>query len=338
MKRINLTTLMGCLIPFYVAITTPVSAYDVEAVSQNNTIYVLLVNDNPNAVFHSISVSSTNSLPYFISSVTTAITPETVSGGGSNLAVINFDTSLGLVGATGDIDLTVDGTAAGSPISLDITVPLEIVLTGAAASAQGQVGSTVPSPDPDGVDSDGDGVTDLLEVAFGSDPQVANSTPSTPNDADFDGVADSNDNCPAVANADQADTDNDGTGNACDSTPNGDDDSDGFDNSTDNCPAIPNADQIDTDNDGAGDACDSTPNGDTDSDGIDNNSDNCPADANTDQLDSDSDGTGDVCDATPFGDEVYEESIPAVPAFGFGLLALLLTAVGLPLTRKRLNK
>jgi Ca2+-binding RTX toxin-like protein len=49
-------------------------------------------------------------------------------------------------------------------------------------------------------------------------------------------VDQASDNCPAVANAGQADTDNDGTGDACDSTPNGnaqcddgaDNDGDGF--------------------------------------------------------------------------------------------------------------
>lgn len=336
MKRINLTALIGCVVPFYMAITNPVLAYDIESVSQDNAIYVLLVNDNPNAVFHSISITNSNSLPNFVSSVTASIVPETVLGGGSDLAVINFDTTLGLVGSTGDIELTVNGLAAGSAISFDISVPLELVAN--AAAAQGQLGSTVPAPDPDGVDSDGDGVTDALEVAFGSDPQVAGSTPSSPNDADFDGIADSADNCPSVSNADQADTDSDGTGNACDSTPNGDDDLDGFDNNTDNCPAIANADQTDTDADGAGDVCDSTPNGDDDLDGIDNNADNCPADANADQLDSDSDNIGDVCDASPFGDEVSEEFVPMVPAFAFGLLAMLLAIVGLPSIRKRANK
>ncbi len=36
------------------------------------------------------------------------------------------------------------------------------------------------------------------------------------NDADNDGITDSNDNCPNVANSDQTDDDNDGIGNACD--------------------------------------------------------------------------------------------------------------------------
>jgi hypothetical protein len=39
-------------------------------------------------------------------------------------------------------------------------------------------------------------------------------------DADGDGVADNNDNCPTAANANQADADGDGIGDACDSTPN----------------------------------------------------------------------------------------------------------------------
>ena len=41
--------------------------------------------------------------------------------------------------------------------------------------------------------------------------------PVPPADADGDGVLDVNDNCPTVANADQADDDDDGTGDACES-------------------------------------------------------------------------------------------------------------------------
>ena len=44
------------------------------------------------------------------------------------------------------------------------------------------------------------------------------------NDADLDGVADEVDNCPAMPNADQANFDNDGQGDVCDS----DDDGDGL--------------------------------------------------------------------------------------------------------------
>jgi len=57
-------------------------------------------------------------------------------------------------------------------------------------------------------------------------------------DTDKDGVCDNSDNCPATANADQADGDNDGVGNVCD-----------------NCPANANPDQADSNHNGIGDAC-----------------------------------------------------------------------------------
>lgn len=74
-------------------------------------------------------------------------------------------------------------------------------------------------------------------------------------------------------------------------------DGDGIDNTQDNCLADPNHDQADTDGDGEGDACDDTPNGtaDDDSDGVVNLVDNCPADYNPDQADADGDGIGDAC-------------------------------------------
>ena len=51
-------------------------------------------------------------------------------------------------------------------------------------------------------------------------------------DADADGVDDAADNCPSVANADQADLDSDGAGDACDA----DVDGDGVANASDACP------------------------------------------------------------------------------------------------------
>ncbi len=58
-------------------------------------------------------------------------------------------------------------------------------------------------------------------------------------DSDLDAVLDCDDNCPLLANSDQADFDGDGYGDLCD-----------------NCPWLPNADQADSDGDGVGDVCD----------------------------------------------------------------------------------
>lgn len=60
----------------------------------------------------------------------------------------------------------------------------------------------------------------------------------TAGDTDGDGAPDAMDNCPSVANADQADSDGDMIGDACD-----------------NCVAIANPEQTDADEDGEGDAC-----------------------------------------------------------------------------------
>jgi len=82
-----------------------------------------------------------------------------------------------------------------------------------------------------------------------------------PLDSDGDGVIDAIDNCPSVANNDQADLDGDGVGDACDLCT--DSDGDGFANpafpastcGVDNCPLVANSSQEDTDHDGIGDAC-----------------------------------------------------------------------------------
>jgi hypothetical protein len=86
------------------------------------------------------------------------------------------------------------------------------------------------------------------------------------------------DNCPGVPNPDQADTDDDGVGDACD-----------------NCPTVANPDQADTNHNGVGDACDP----DLDGDGVPNPTDNCPSVPNPGQEDSDHDEVGNACDACP---------------------------------------
>ena len=60
----------------------------------------------------------------------------------------------------------------------------------------------------------GDAATDMAPATdLGSPPDAA------PADGDGDGLADSLDNCPEVANEDQTDGDGDGLGDACDARP-----------------------------------------------------------------------------------------------------------------------
>ncbi len=139
------------------------------------------------------------------------------------------------------------------------------------------------------LDADGDGICGDNDLCTGGDAS---------GDTDSDRICDDIDNCVVVANADQADGDNDNIGDACDAVDDLDVDEDTIPNGPDNCPFTPNTDQADADSDGLGDVCDITDGLDADGDGILNDADNCPFDANSDQADADGDGLGDVCDAT----------------------------------------
>ena len=124
-------------------------------------------------------------------------------------------------------------------------------------------------------------------------------------DGDGDGIPNVIDNCPNVANPDQADADGDGVGDACqavvtpidpepdpepdpDPDPELDSDGDGYPDSSDGCPNDPNKH--------APGACGcGVPDGDRDGDGVPDCKDNCPDAANANQADYDGDGVGDAC-------------------------------------------
>ena len=84
-----------------------------------------------------------------------------------------------------------------------------------------------------------------------------------------------------------------------------DTDGDGICNSQDGCPTVADPNQEDADGDGHGDACDLCPNDpfgdntDNDADGLGNPCDNCPDNFNPNQADCDADGLGDACDTEP---------------------------------------
>lgn len=101
---------------------------------------------------------------------------------------------------------------------------------------------------PSGTDKDGDGIEDTEDICADIfNPKRPLSAGAQPNfDGDDDG--DSCDVCPVS-----------GAGDMCAMFDPDDRDSDGIANADDNCPALPNVDQIDTDADGQGDLCDSCP-------------------------------------------------------------------------------
>jgi Thrombospondin type 3 repeat len=225
----------------------------------------------------------------------------------------------------------------------------------------GETDPNVKSDDVAPLDTDKDGIPDVVEMTIGSNPNDA--------DTDDDGVLDGAE--PNYAN----DTDGDGKINVLDP----DSDNDGlFDGTelgvTEKNPDtdatkgvfVPDADpttktsavnkdtdggsvsdgEEDTNKNGRVDPGERDPNLksddlllDADKDGIPDSADNCPVDANAGQEDLDRDGLGDVCDSDKNGDGLVDDvGISGGQTFGCSAIPVpeaLLALAALALTRRR---
>ena len=135
-----------------------------------------------------------------------------------------------------DSDTDNDGLSDGAEVNTYGTDPLDSDSDNDGLNDGAEVNTYGTDPlDPD---TDDDGLSDAMEVSLGSDPLDP--------DTDDDTVLDGADNCLFVANTDQANTDGDSRGNACDL----DDDNDGLSDSDET--TVYGTDPLDSDSDNDG--------------------------------------------------------------------------------------
>ena len=239
---------------------------------------------------------------------------------GSTLPSITVDAT----DPNNDDTLTYSITVGISPLETQLLVP---AFTLTIDSSSGAITGTLPDISQDTIYRVTVTVTDDA-TSPGSDSEYFDITVLS--DADSDGVADGNDNCPNVANSDQANFDGDTLGDACDD----DVDGDGVDetDNADNCPnTTPGAsvdedgcsdsqldDNADNDNDGVrngDDLCQGTPSevlsGTTNDDGVDDNvnSVGCP-DTDGDDIYDNLDTVWSLTEDTP--DATTEEEVQVI--------------------------
>ena len=149
-------------------------AYEVQTNSSDNIIFVLLNNPSENGSLSSITLTSQN--PSFVTTSDTYFTPIQIPAGKSDIIGLSFDVAAyAPSGISDDLTLTVQGIISGQLVEFDIDIPLTTVST--APEAQGYVGFGVPSSSLGDSDNDGDGVSDIIELAYGSDPNGIDSIP-----------------------------------------------------------------------------------------------------------------------------------------------------------------
>ncbi len=134
----------------------------------------------------------------------TALSPS-IQANGTSMSYIRIDVLSDTPNQSVPVALSVSGPGTINPVSVMV-----VVSSASTGLGYSMLTSTLVP-----------GLVTVTGTSAGYIPgstQVTTTAPPPP-DADHDGIADANDNCPSVANANQLDGDHDGFGDACDRFP-----------------------------------------------------------------------------------------------------------------------